>query len=142
MAQKAVKSISITVGGTTFKIIESATPNGASVESIDVTDFLDVTKVKVPTPQPELIPIPLVLADDGTGVRPTVGTPGSYAFTVIYTDGSSDTTVSTTVAGFLSKAEPATMNVSGERRPVWNCELVPTGTAGTSTTTTTTTSQG
>jgi hypothetical protein len=141
MAQKACKSISITLSGTTYKVIEAAPPNGKTVEAIDVTDFADTTKVKVPTPQAENTAIPFVIADE-TGTPPTVGVPGSYAFSVIYTDGTTPATVATTVAGFLTKAEPATMNVNGERRPVWNCELVPTGTAGTTTTTTTTTTAG
>jgi hypothetical protein len=136
MAQKACKSISITLSGTTYKVIEAAPPNGKTVEAIDVTDFADTTKVKVPGPQAENTAIPFVIADE-SGTPPTVGVPGSYVFAVIYTDGTTPATVSTTIAGFLSKAEPATMNVNGERRPVWNCELVPTGTAATSTTTTT-----
>lgn len=135
MAQKAVKSITVGVGGgATWKIVEAAPPGGATAEALDVTVFGDTNKAKIPAPQPEQSPIPFTIADEGTGA-PAVGVPGTYTFGVDYTDGSSSTTITTAVSGFLSKADPATISVNGERRPVWNCELVPSGGGGTSSTT-------
>lgn len=138
MSQKAVTSIAIALGATTYKVIEGAPNAGASVEDINVTDFSDLEQINLPHPQKKPGAISLVIADDGTAEPPVVGVVGSYTFTTIYTDGTTPNTVTKTIAGYMGKADPTTIQVGGERRPAWNCEFRLVGTSSTNTTTTTT----
>jgi hypothetical protein len=131
MSQKCVKSIALTIGGTSYKVIEAAPNIGASCEDINVSDFSDVQQVNLPHPQPKPGVMSLVLADDGTGTAPTVGTVASFVFTTIYTDGTTPTTVAKTVSGYLGKADPVSIQFGGERRPAWNCEFRAVGTTTT-----------
>jgi hypothetical protein len=134
MSQKAVKSISLALGATTFKVIEAAPNTGKNVEDIDVTDFADLEQILLPHPQPKNGVIAMVIADDGTAVPPTVGVVGSYTITTIYTDGTTPTTVTKTISGYFGKADPVTVQVGGERRPAWNCEFRAVGVSTTTTT--------
>ena len=136
MSQKAVKSISVTLAGTAYKVLEAPPNGGQSSDAIVVSDFSDATEVRIPHPQSKLSAIKLILADDGTAVPPPVGVIQAAVITTTYTDGTTDTTVPKTVTGWISKAEPTNIQHAGERRAAWDCEFTPCGF------TTTTTSHG
>ena len=135
MAQKAVKKITISCGGTTYKVIEASPNIGKSVDDIDVTDFDDEEKVDVPHPQPKPTGMKVVLADDGTATQPPVGMVADYTFTTTYTDGkTASTPVAKVISGYFGKADPGSIQVAGERRPTWDCEFRKSGTVTTTTT--------
>ena len=135
MSQKMVKKITVAVGGQSYKLISGSPNAGGSVEDVNVTDFDDEDQVRLPHPQAAPGNIPLVIADDGDGVPPTIKTVAEYTFTTTYSDGFADSPKVKKIVGYLGSAEPATIEVGGERRPVWNCEFRKCGISGTTTTT-------
>ena len=135
MAQKIVKKISVKIGGTTYKLIDGAPNAGKSVDDVDVTDFNDEERIRVPHPQPAPGNIALVIADDGTAEPPVTGVVGDYIFETTYFDGTTASpAVTKSIKGYLGSADAATIQVSGERRPVWNCEFRKCGQSATTTT--------
>jgi len=139
MAQKAVKHIKITVGGKAFKLITGSPNVGKSVEDIDVTDFDDVEKQRIAHPQKAPGNVSWVIADDGQGEPPAIGEVAEYTVETTYTNGMEDTVLTKTILGYMGSAEPGSIEVSGERRPVWNCEFRKCGKSAESVTVTTTT---
>ena len=135
MAQKAVRKLTVKVGETTYKLISGSPNAGYSGTDIDVTDFEDTEQVRLPHPQPSQGNIALVIADDGQGEPPPYGIVEEYEFTTIYMDGTSDTPLVKKITGWFGEATPGTIEVAGERRPVWNCDFRKVGKAAVTTTT-------
>lgn len=127
-ASKAVKSITLSIGNTTYRVVSSPFGKPESVESVDVSTLSDRVKRKLPVPQKESGDINVTVADDGNA--PTVGDIETCTFTVATTTGSgSDGTSTVSVNCFVASVTPATIDTGTNRFATLEIVLTPTGAA-------------
>lgn len=126
MAKYKVKSLTMTFGGTTYKVRSIPAGRGATCEPVDVT-CLDDSESK-------FIPGALVNNKEFQAVcqglveAPEINTVGDVALSITFNDGTTDSVKEVTIPNCILKdVDPPAADATGDRAANWTLTFQPGG---------------
>ena len=131
MAKEAVKSLTMTFGGTTYKVREAPHDDHKSSDPVDVTCLDDTSMQYLPGALASSQEFEITI--NGPTVVPTVNTVGDVVLTLSVEQGTGTAASKTvTISGcILKEVAPANVSASGDRVKDYTLTFQPSGGAST-----------
>lgn len=127
MARKSVTTISVAASGFSGGIISAPPSVGKTASKFSVGAFGDATFTNVVSGPIELKDMVVVVLIEGDITPPAIQTVQSFTFTTTYSDGTNEATRTETLSCFIQKAEPAIIEIDGNRVSTLTFTLTPVG---------------
>ncbi|MBO7685946.1 MAG: hypothetical protein J6V72_06165 [Kiritimatiellae bacterium] len=124
MSKYQVKSVTATFGSSTFKVVQAPSAQPQSSDPTDVTCLDDTAKQFIKGALLNNDTFDLVV--QGITEAPTVNTVGALTLSVIYCDGSADTTKSVAIGNcIVQNVQPPNPEAGGDRAANWTLTFQP-----------------
>ena len=124
-----IKSVTVTIGGATYNVVEGA-PNAdsESCDIVDATNMTDAKKCKLPVPQNEMGDLQFTVANEGT--KPSVGVIGTITITAkrVAKSNGNENTNTFTLDGFVSSVVPKQVDTGTARYDCYEITITQTTT--------------
>ena len=124
-----IKSVTVLIGGTTYKVVEGV-PNAdaESCDIVDATNMSDAKKCKLPVPQNEMGDLQFTVVNEGT--KPTVGVIGTFTITAkrVAKSNGNENTNTFTLDGFVSSVVPKQVDTGTARYDCYEITITQTTT--------------
>lgn len=134
VSRYAVKSATLTYGGTTFDMASGPAAEGETCEAVDVTALSDSDKQFIKGALTEKDEFTVTLYQKGgTGDLTTATATGALTITVTLENGSgTDATATVSYArALITKVSPPSIDASGDRKATYDVTFRPDGSVGT-----------
>ena len=126
MAKYKVKSLSMTWNSTTYKVRSMPAGKGQSSDPVDVTTLDDVESRFIPGALANNKEFQAVV--QGLTEAPAINTQADMTLTIVYNDGSTDTSKTVTIpACILKDIDPPAADATGDRGANWTLTFQPGG---------------
>lgn len=133
VSRYAVKSATLTYGGTTFDMASGPAAAGESCEAVDVTALSDSIKQYIKGALTDKTSFTCTIYQKGSGDLTTATATGALTIAVTLENGSgTDVTATVSYArALITQVSPPSIDASGDRKATYDVTFQPDGSVGT-----------
>ena len=129
----AVKSATLTFGGTTYDIYSGPVMKAETKDAVETTALQDSVKQWIVGALKEVDEFTVTLYQKGSGDITVDATPAALSIAVTLENGGTDATATVSYAkAIVTKVAPPNIDASSDRRAVYDVTFRPDGTTGSS----------
>lgn len=124
----AVKSATLTFGGSTYDMDISPVMKGEEKPAVEVTALTDNVKQFIPGALKEESPLTITLFQKGSGDITPDATPAALSIAVVLENGTTDVTATVSYnKAIVEKVAPPNIDASGDRKATYEVTFRPDG---------------